>query len=112
MKTKNDMAISLDCAGINKIVIVGTIEIEPGRRDQLLRLLVVHRDRCLKEEPGTLEFKVIAPYDDDTKLLVYEIYQDSVAFDVHRNGPSIAQFRKETAGMVAKMSFTKCALVE
>jgi hypothetical protein len=31
---------------------------------------------------------------------------------VHRNGPSIAQFREETAGMGVKIHVTRCALVE
>jgi autoinducer 2-degrading protein len=112
MKTKNKAATSPDGAGVTKLAIVGTIEIAPGRRDQLLSLLMAHRARCLKDEPGTLQFEVMAPHDDDTKLLLCEVYQDAAAFDVHRNGPSIAQFREETAGTIAKMYFTKCALLE
>ena len=104
--------MNADVASVAKLAIVGTIEIEPGRRDQLLSLLMAHRARCLKDEPGTLQFNVMAPHDDDTKLLLCEIYKDAAAFDVHRNGPSMAQFRKETAGMVAKMDFTRCSLVE
>jgi quinol monooxygenase YgiN len=104
--------MNADGAGVAKFAIVGTIEIEPGRKEQFLPLLMAHRARCLKDEPGTLQFNVMAPHDDDAKLLMCEIYQDAGAFDVHRNGPSNAQFRKETAGMVAKMSFTRCSLVE
>jgi len=106
------MAISSDVAGGTKIAIVGTIEIAPGRRDQLLSLLLAHRARCLKDEPGTLQFEVMAPHDEDTKLLLCEVYQDGAAFDVHRNGPSIAQFRQETTGMVVKIHFTKCTFLE
>jgi (4S)-4-hydroxy-5-phosphonooxypentane-2,3-dione isomerase len=96
-----------------KLAIVGTIEVAPGRRDQLLPLLMAHRARCLKDEPGiTLQFEVLAPYEDDTKLLLYEVYRDDAAFELHRNGASIAQFREETAGMGVKISVTRCALVE
>jgi quinol monooxygenase YgiN len=104
--------MNADVADVTKLAIVGTIEIEPGRRDQLLALLMSHRARCLKDEPGTLRFEVMAPHDDNTKLLMCEIYQNAAAFEVHRNGASIAQFRKETAGMVAKIYFTRCAVVE
>ena len=46
-----------------KFATVGTIEIASGRRDQLLPLLVAHKARCLKEEPGTLQFEILVPPD-------------------------------------------------
>jgi len=95
-----------------KLALVGTIEVAPERRDQLLPLLMAHRARCLKGEPGTLQLEVLVPMEDDAKVLLYEVYQDDAAFDVHRKGPSIAQWRKEAAGMVAKLYVTRCALVE
>ncbi len=67
-----------------KLAIIGTIEVAPGRRDQVLPLLMAHGARCLKDEPGTLRFEVMISR---AKLLVYEVYQDDAAFDNHRNGP-------------------------
>jgi (4S)-4-hydroxy-5-phosphonooxypentane-2,3-dione isomerase len=96
-----------------KLAIIGTIEVTPGRRDQVLPLLMAHRARCLKDEPGiTLQFEVLVPYEDDTKVLLYEVYRDDAAFELHRNGASMAQVREETAGMGVKISVTRCALVE
>jgi len=96
-----------------KLAIIATIEVAPGRWDQLLSLLMAHRSRCLKDEPGiTPQFDVLLPHDDDTKVLSYEVYRDAAAFDVHRNGPSIAQFRKETAGMGVNVSVTRCAVLD
>ncbi|MGZ8368570.1 MAG: putative quinol monooxygenase [Rhodoplanes sp.] len=95
----------------SKLAIIGTIEVTPGRSDQLLPLLLAHRARCLKDEPGTLQLEVLTPHEDDIKVLLYEVYRDDAAFDVHRNGPSIAQWREETAGMIAKVYVTRCALV-
>ena len=112
MKTKSQIAFTPAAAGVAKLAVVGTIEIAPGRRDQLLPLLMAHRARCLKDEPGTLLFEVIAPHDDSSKLLLCEVYQDAAAFDLHRNGPSIEQFREDTDGMVAKLHVTKCAFLE
>jgi quinol monooxygenase YgiN len=39
---------------------------------------------CLKGEPSTQQFEVLIAREDDSKLLIYEIYQDDAAFDVHR----------------------------
>jgi quinol monooxygenase YgiN len=95
-----------------RLAIIATIEVAPERRHQLLPLLIAHRDRCLKDEPGiTLQFEVLVPREDDSKVLSYEVYRDDTAFDAHRNGPSIAQFRVETAGMVVKLSVTRCAIL-
>jgi quinol monooxygenase YgiN len=89
-----------------------TIEVALGRRDQFLPLLLAHKARCLKDEPGTLQFEVLLPKDDDTKVLSYEVYRDEAAFEVHRNGSSLAQLREEIAGIVMKLHGTRCEVVD
>ena len=95
-----------------KLAIMATLEVAPGKKDQLASLLMAHRARCLKDEPGTLQFDVLLPREDDARILVYEVYQDDAAFEVHRNAPSIAQWRQEAAGMVVKLIATRCTPVE
>jgi autoinducer 2-degrading protein len=95
-----------------KFANVVTVEVSRGRRDQLLPLLMAHKARCLKDEPGTLHFEILLPHDDDTKVLTYEVYRDAAAFEVHRNGSSFARFREETAGMVDKIYATRCVIVD
>jgi quinol monooxygenase YgiN len=94
-----------------KFANVVTIEVAPGRRDQVVTLLLAHKAR-LKDEPGTLQFEVLLPKDDDTKVRVYEMYRDAAAFEVHLNGPSLAQWKEETAGMVVKLHGVRCAVVD
>ena len=84
---------------MSKLVIMGTVEVAPGKRDQVLPLLMAHRARCLKDEPGTLQFNVVLPRQNDSKILIYEVYQDGAAFEEHRNAPSRAQWLEDTAGM-------------
>ena len=95
-----------------KFVLIGTIEIAPGRTEEFVPLLMEHRARCLKDEPGTLQFDVLLPRDDTRKVMLYELYRDEAAFDTHSKGPSLARFREEATGMIAKVSGTRCALVE
>jgi len=91
---------------------VVTIEVAQGRKQQLLASLIAHRARCLKDEPGTLEIEILLPHGDESKVLTYEVYQDAAAFDVHRNGPSFAQWQEETAGVVTKIYATRCAVLD
>jgi (4S)-4-hydroxy-5-phosphonooxypentane-2,3-dione isomerase len=97
---------------MSKLVIIGTIEFAPGKRDQVTPLLMEHRARCLKNEPGTLQFEVMLPREDDSRILIYEVYQDDAAFEAHRNAPSIGQWRGATAGIGVKVIATRCTPVE
>jgi len=95
-----------------KLAIIATIDVAPGKRDQVLPLLLAHRDRSLRDEPGTLKFDVLVPREDASKLLLHEVYQDDAAFEAHRNARSITQFRKESAEFGVKVSGTWCTPVE
>jgi|ERR1700746_3508180 (4S)-4-hydroxy-5-phosphonooxypentane-2,3-dione isomerase len=98
---------------MSKLAIIGTVEVPSGKRDRVLPLLMAHRARCLKDESGTLQFEVMIPREDDTRVILCEVYRDDAAFDVHRNGSSRAQWLEETAGMGVKVSVTaRCALLE
>jgi quinol monooxygenase YgiN len=96
---------------MSKFANVVTIEVAPGRRDKIVTSLLAHKAR-LKDEPGTLQFEVLLPKDDDTKVLSYEMYRDAAAFEVHLNGPSLAQLKEEIAGIVVKLHGVRCAVVD
>jgi len=94
-----------------KFANVVTIEVAPGRRDQVVTLLAAHKAR-LKNEPGTLQFEVLLPKEDDTKVLSFEMYRDAAAFEVHLNGSSLAKLREEITGMVMELHGVRCAVVD
>ena len=96
---------------MSKLVIIATIELLPGTTDRAVKILLDHRERCLRDEPGTLQFEVLVPSDTplgpgapipETKrntVMLYEVYKDSAAFDDHWNGSSVAQARKEAGAI-------------
>ncbi len=93
-----------------KFAIVATAEIAPGRMDEILPLLIGHRDRCLENEPGTLQFEVLRPSDDENKVMFYEVYSDVSAFKTHWDGPFVARVRAETKDMIINMVGTRCTV--
>lgn len=95
-----------------QFALIATVEIAPGRRDEFVPLLMAHRARCLKDEPGTVQFEVLLPQDDTTKVMIYEVYRDKAAFDTHSSGPSLARLRQEASGMMAKVTGTRCDVVD
>jgi (4S)-4-hydroxy-5-phosphonooxypentane-2,3-dione isomerase len=101
----------MEAMHMSKVADVVTIEVAPGQRDQVIRLLAEHKTRCLKDEPGTLQFEILVPKEDATRIYLYEMYRDTPAFEVHLNGPSLAQWREETAGLV-KLHGVRCVVEE
>lgn len=97
---------------MTKLAIVATIEVAADRREELVLHLLAHRARCLRDEPGTLQFEVLLPNEEANKVLLYELYRDAAAFDEHWNGASIAQFREVRRGIEMKLSGTRCSLRE
>src|ERR1700739_2818011 len=95
-----------------KFVLVVTIEVPPESRDKFLSMMMAHRARCLKDEPGTVQFDVMVPADDSGKVLLYEVYRDEAPFDAHSKGPSLAQRRAEAGSLMKKVTATRCTLVE
>jgi quinol monooxygenase YgiN len=73
---------------------------------------MAHRARCLSDEPGTLQFEILLPRDDSTKVLLYEVYWDDAAFAAHWNGLSTNRLRHEASGMIVGVTGTRRALAE
>jgi len=96
---------------MSKFANIVTIDVVPGWRDKVVTLLLAHKAR-LKDEPGTLQYEVLLPRNDNAKVLVYQMYRDAAAFEVHMNGPSLAQWKEETAGMLATLQGVRCAVVD
>jgi (4S)-4-hydroxy-5-phosphonooxypentane-2,3-dione isomerase len=93
------------------IAIMATMEVASELRDKLISSLKAHGARCLRNEPGTVQFEVLRPHDDDTKVFLFEVYRYDAAFEEHQKSPSIGQFRNEIAGMEVKLHVTRCAVL-
>jgi quinol monooxygenase YgiN len=97
---------------MNKLAMVATIKIAPGRRNEYLNPLKAHAKRCLANEPGTLQFEILVPHEEPDTLMLYEVYANSDAFQAHWNGESMKQVRRDTEGIQASLSGVRCDLVE
>jgi len=101
---------------MSKLAIFATIEVQPGTRDAALKFLLEHRARCLRDEPGTIQFDVLIPDEqpmlpgapvpaaNPNAIMLFEVYEDHAAFAAHWNSPSLAQARQE-----AGVSFVRIA---
>jgi quinol monooxygenase YgiN len=95
---------------MSKLANIVTIEAAPGRREQVVTLLLAHKAR-VKSEPGTVQFEVLLPKEDDAIVYTYEMYRDAAAFEAHLSAPSLAQLKQEIAGIVV-LHGVRCAVVD
>lgn len=86
------------------LAIWATLDIAPGCIDRYLPVALAHRERCLRDEPGTLQFDVLRIPNDDSRVMLYEVYADEAAFQAHRTGASVPQHRAEAGEMLLKVS--------
>ena len=93
---------------MTKLAVIGTIEVQPGAREEVLRAVLAHRDRCLKDEPGTLQFEVLVPSEDSVKLMLYELYADRASFTAHMHGTSMVKVREEVGAKVVGLTGIPC----
>ena len=93
---------------MSRVALVVTAEFEPEHREEILRSLLAHRERCLRDEPGTLQFEVLAPADEPGKLMLFEVYTDADALTAHAQGASIGQYRLEARPKITKMTSHRC----
>ena len=96
---------------MQKVALSVSIECHPGFRDQVVAALLEHRTRCLKDEPGTLQFEVLLPENDDSYIVLFELYADQSALTAHSNGHSITQYRKEVESKIKNVVAKKCAQI-
>ena len=91
-----------------KVALIVTAEFEPDLKEEILQALLSHRERSLKDEPGTLQFEVLVPVNEPGKLILFELYADAEALSAHSEGPSIAQYRAEARSKITKVTSHRC----
>jgi len=92
-------------------VILVDFRLKPGSRDAFRRLIDENARISVREEPGCRRFDVLEPFKEKDRVLLYEIYDDRDAFDLHLKSPHFASFNSASAPLVAEKIVTDCALV-
>ena len=89
---------------MRKLAIVATIKTAPGKRDEYLKHLRAHAERCRATEPGTLQFEILVPQKEEDTLMLYEVYASPEAFQAHWEGQSMKQVRRDSEGLQISLS--------
>ena len=76
------------------------IRIKPENVDAFMRM-VIENGKAARSEPGCRQFEVLVDPDDRTKVMLFEIYDDQKAFEVHQAGAAFKKYVAEAVPLLA-----------
>lgn len=62
------------------------VNVQPGRRADLLEVTKAYVAECVREEPGTLAFTFLLDEQDENRFYAIEQYADRQAYEAHSHG--------------------------
>ena len=91
--------------------IIVDFRLKPGTRPEFRRLVDSNARMSAHVEQGCRRFDVVEPRDEVDRVLLYEIYDDDVAFEAHVKSPHYVQFDTDSAPLIIGKSVIRCDLV-
>jgi autoinducer 2-degrading protein len=100
------MSMTADFALVVRFVLV------PDTRAGFLALVADNAAQSVREEPGCCRFDVLEVLDRPDEVLLYEIYHDRAAFDLHLASAHYRRFDAATRTLVAQKTVSFGRLTE
>ena len=87
------------------------LEVRPGDRDEFLAAITANAEASVRDEPGCHRFDVIAVEGDETRFVLYELYDDAEAFEAHKQAPHFAAWRQVADRVLASQVNTRGTII-
>jgi len=82
------------------LVLQVKIQIRPENVDAFMAK-VIENAKAARAESGCRQFEVLVDPDDRTKLMLFEVYDDQKAFEVHQAGAAFKKYLAEAVPLLA-----------
>ena len=92
---------------MSRIMIVVEFEVKPEHRNAMIALMKDHA-RQSRAEDGCLQFDVLLPMEDQSRVLLVEAWRDQGALDVHSKVPRMAENREKYTPWLNGRKATRC----
>ena len=76
------------------------IRIKPENVDAFMTRCIENA-RAARKEPGCRQFEVLVDPADKTKVMLFEVYDDEKAFEVHQQTPHFKKYLAEAVPLLA-----------
>ena len=79
-------------------------EVDPASLDAFLTIMQKNASDSLANEVGCHQFDITQDPQSPAKIFLYELYDDAVAFEMHKQSSHYLEFNDAISGMVDKKS--------
>ena len=93
------------------LAILVEFTVKPGAVARFRELITANAARSLAEEPACRRFDVLSPGDEPGRVVLYEVYDDDRAFDLHLDTPHYRSFAAAAEPLIATRSIRKLHFV-
>ncbi|MBE7211741.1 MAG: antibiotic biosynthesis monooxygenase [Gluconacetobacter diazotrophicus] len=73
-------------------VVIAELAVAPEHREAFLALCRLDADGSVNDEPGCRQFDVLEHDEEPDIVVLFEVYDDSKAFEAHQQTPHYAKF--------------------
>jgi len=70
------------------------LEVRPRDRDEFLAAITANAEASVRDEPRCHRFDVTAVEGEESRFVLYELYDDAEAFEAHKQAPHFAAWRQ------------------
>ena len=81
-------------------VLVVNLRIKPENVERFMAMVLANA-REARNEPGCRQFDVLVDPQDKTQVMLYEVYNDDQAFEVHQQTPHFKKYLAEAVPLLA-----------
>lgn len=92
---------------MSQLAIIVDFTTQPGQFDAFMDKMLEHA-RASRKEPGCLRFDVVIPKRSENRIMLYELYKDRAALDLHSNTDRIKAHMEATKDMLAERVLHIC----
>jgi (4S)-4-hydroxy-5-phosphonooxypentane-2,3-dione isomerase len=85
--------------------------LKPHCQTEFRRLIDENARASVRDEPGCRQFDVLEPTKEKDRVVLYEIYDDRAAFELHLKSAHFASFNSASAPLVVEKIVTDYELV-
>jgi quinol monooxygenase YgiN len=87
-----------------QLVLLVEFLVRPGFAERFGELVVANARASVEEEQGCRRFDVLVGAEDGRRFILYEIYNDEAAFDLHLRSPHYCSFAAAIDGEIEERS--------
>ena len=96
---------------MSSFAVVVDFRLKPGRRRAFRALVDANARASVTMEPDCWRFDVLEPDEQPDSILLYEVYADRTAFQVHLDSAHYRSFAAESAELCDSRTVVTCDLV-